>query len=79
MIVSEPSPSISRAAPNTLLTGRTAAWSTPVPDRTPKQIGSALSWYLKARSIYPQSDLADAGAKRLTNEILPPDDDGTAR
>ena len=46
--------------------------------RTPRQIGSALSWYLKARSIYPQSTLADAGAKRLTNEILPPDDGGTA-
>lgn len=46
--------------------------------RTPKQIGSALSWYLKARSIYPQSDLADAGTKRLTDEILPPDDGGTA-
>lgn len=46
--------------------------------RTPKQIGSALSWYLKARSIYPQSGLAKAGAKRLTDEILPPDDDGTA-
>ena len=44
--------------------------------RTPKQIGSALSWYLKARSIYPQSNLADAGAKRLTNEILPPDGAG---
>jgi hypothetical protein len=42
--------------------------------RNPKQIGSALSWYLKARSIYPQSDLADAGAKRLANEILPGDD-----
>jgi hypothetical protein len=42
--------------------------------RNPKQIGSALSWYLKARSIYPQSDLADAGAKRLANEILPADD-----
>ncbi len=47
-------------------------------NRTPKQIGSALSWYLKARSIYPQSNLADAGAKRLTDEILPPDDAGTA-
>lgn len=47
-------------------------------NRTPKQIGSALSWYLKARSIYPQSGLAKAGAKRLTDEILPPDDDGTA-
>jgi Flp pilus assembly protein TadD len=46
--------------------------------RTPKQIGSALSWYLKARSIYPQSGLVKAGAKRLTDEILPPDDDGTA-
>ncbi|MGL5019156.1 MAG: hypothetical protein ACRDBP_13560 [Luteolibacter sp.] len=45
--------------------------------RNPKQIGSALSWYLKARSIYPQSDLADAGAKRLANEILP-GDDGTS-
>ncbi len=44
--------------------------------RTPKQIGSALSWYLKARSIYPQSNLADAGAKRLTDEILPPDGTG---
>lgn len=42
--------------------------------RTPKQIGSALSWYLKARSIHPQSDLAQAGTKRLTNEILPSDE-----
>ena len=43
-------------------------------NRTPKQIGSALSWYLKARNIYPQSNLADTGSKRLINEILPPDD-----
>ena len=42
-------------------------------NRTPKQIGSALSWYLKARSIHPQSELAEAGAKRLSDEILPPD------
>jgi hypothetical protein len=42
--------------------------------RTPKQTGSALSWYLKARSIHPQSKLADDGAKRLVHEILPPDD-----
>ena len=47
--------------------------------RTPKQIGSALSWYLKARSIHPQSELAEAGAKRLTDEILPPDDSGSAK
>ena len=43
-------------------------------NRTPKQTGSALSWYLKARSIHPQSKLADDGAKRLVQEILPPDD-----
>ena len=47
-------------------------------NRTPKQTGSALSWYLKARSIYPQSDLADSGTKRLVNEILPPDDSEAA-
>ena len=41
--------------------------------RTPKQTGSALSWYLKARSIHPQSKLAEDGAKRLVEEILPPD------
>jgi Flp pilus assembly protein TadD len=41
--------------------------------RNPKQVGSALSWYLKARSIHTQSDLAEAGAKRLTQEILPAD------
>ncbi|MEO8615702.1 MAG: hypothetical protein ABI600_11220 [Luteolibacter sp.] len=43
-------------------------------NRTPKQTGSALSWYLKARNIYPQSNLADVGSKRLINEILAPDD-----
>ncbi len=42
--------------------------------RSPKQTGSALSWYLKARSIHPRSKLADDGAKRLVEEILPPDD-----
>ena len=47
--------------------------------RTPKQIGSALSWYLKARSIHPQSELAEAGTKRLTDEILPPDDSSSVK
>jgi len=47
--------------------------------RTPKQTGSALSWYLKARNIYPQSNLADAGTKRLINEILAPDDSVSAK
>ena len=42
--------------------------------RTPRQTGSALSWYLKARAIHPQSKLAEDGAKRLVQEILPPDD-----
>jgi hypothetical protein len=42
--------------------------------RTPKQTGSALSWYLKARSIHPQSKFADEGTKRLVREILPATD-----
>lgn len=42
-------------------------------NRSPKQTGSALSWYLKARSIYPQSTTAEDAVKRLANEILPPD------
>lgn len=40
-------------------------------NRPDKQIGSALSWYLKARSIHPQSKLAEEGVKRLVQEILP--------
>lgn len=43
-------------------------------NRTPKQTGSALSWYLKAQSIYTNSKLAEKGIERLKNEILPPDD-----
>ncbi len=46
--------------------------------RTPKQTGSALSWYLKARSIHPQSKLAEDGAKRLVQEILPAEDSQAA-
>ena len=41
--------------------------------RTPKQTGSALSWYLKAQSIHPQSKIARDGKERLAGEILPPD------
>ncbi len=40
-------------------------------NRTPKQTGSALSWYLKARSIHPQSVQAEKGIGRLLDEILP--------
>ena len=43
--------------------------------RNPKQTGSALSWYLKARSIYPRSEMAEDGIRRLSAEILPPDPD----
>lgn len=40
---------------------------------SPKQTGSALSWYLKARAIHPQSKMAGDGITRLRDEILPPD------
>ncbi len=39
--------------------------------RNPKQTGSALTWFLKARSIYPQSTQAEKGIKRLLDDILP--------
>ncbi|MFM2198407.1 MAG: hypothetical protein RLZZ505_1839 [Verrucomicrobiota bacterium] len=39
--------------------------------RTPKQIGSALTWYLKARSIHPPSEQADKGIQNILNELLP--------
>jgi len=40
-------------------------------ERMPRQTGSALSWYLKARSIHPQSKFASEGIERLVGEILP--------
>ena len=40
-------------------------------NRTPKQTGSALTWYLKARSIHPRSEQAEKGIQRLLDEILP--------
>jgi Flp pilus assembly protein TadD len=40
--------------------------------RTPKQTGSAITWYLKARSIHPPSEQAEKGIQRLLDEILPP-------
>ena len=47
-------------------------------NRNPKQTGSALSWYLKARSIHPQSKMAEQGMLRLANEILPGDAVGSS-
>lgn len=39
--------------------------------RTPKQTGSALTWYLKARGIHPPSAQADKGIQRILDELLP--------
>jgi len=38
--------------------------------RSPKQTGSALSWYLKARNIFPRSKFAEEGIQRVAGEIL---------
>jgi hypothetical protein len=35
------------------------------------QLGSSLSWYLKAQNVYPPSDFARQGVERLTKQILP--------
>lgn len=43
-------------------------------ERKDQQVGSALSWYLKARAIYPRSEMAEAGIERLLDEILPGDE-----
>lgn len=39
-----------------------------------KQFGSGLAWFLSARQIYPQSEFASEGIKRLVDHILPEDD-----
>jgi tetratricopeptide (TPR) repeat protein len=39
-------------------------------ERRDKQVGPALSWYLKARSIYPRSEMAESGIQRMLGEIL---------
>ncbi|MCH7226636.1 hypothetical protein [Haloferula sp. A504] len=48
-------------------------------ERRDRQIGSALSWYLKARSIYPNSDMAQEGIDRLVEDILPGGEDPADR
>jgi hypothetical protein len=40
-------------------------------ERVPRQTGSALAWYLKARSIYPRSEMSEDGIKRNLDEVLP--------
>ena len=40
-----------------------------------KHDGMSLTWYLKAKSIYPKSSYAKSGINRILNNILPPDID----
>lgn len=47
-------------------------------DRRDPQIGSALSWFLRARSIYPNSEMAQEGIDRLAGRILPGDTTASA-
>lgn len=42
-----------------------------------KQYGSGLAWFLSARQLYPQSEFAEEGIKRLIDNILP-DEGGSA-
>jgi hypothetical protein len=35
------------------------------------EIGSSLAWYLKAQKIYPNSDFAQEGIRRLSRKVLP--------
>lgn len=39
-------------------------------NREPQQIGSAINHYLQAKSIYPSSEFATAGLKRLIDQTL---------
>lgn len=36
-----------------------------------KQFGSGLAWFLSARQLYPQSEYAEEGIRRLIDQILP--------
>ena len=42
-----------------------------------KHDGLSLTWYLKAKSIYPKSSYAKDGINRILNNILPSDIDGS--
>ncbi len=42
------------------------------------QAGASLSWYLKARQLYPPSTFASRGIKRLVDQLLPDQVSGTA-
>ncbi len=40
-------------------------------ERTPAQTGTALSWYLEAKRLHPQSTIAQEGIDRLLDAIMP--------
>ncbi|MEM9443897.1 MAG: hypothetical protein AAGA18_00960 [Verrucomicrobiota bacterium] len=37
------------------------------------QVGSSLAWYLQARRLYPMSDFAKEGIRKMVDKILPDD------
>lgn len=43
-------------------------------NRTPQQTGSAIAWYLKAKRMYPDSEMAEEGFQRLLDQVLPDND-----
>lgn len=43
------------------------------------QTGSAMTWYLRARQIFPGSDLAEEGFQRVLDEYLPENERAAAR
>ncbi len=43
-------------------------------NRKPQQTGSAMSWYLRAKRMYPDSEMAEEGFQRLLDQVLPEGD-----
>ncbi len=43
-------------------------------DRRPQQTGSAIAWYLRAKRMYPDSEMAEEGFQRLLDRVLPEGD-----
>ena len=42
--------------------------------RKPQQTGSAISWFLRAMRMYPDSQMAEEGFQRLLERVLPEGD-----
>jgi tetratricopeptide (TPR) repeat protein len=43
-------------------------------NRRQQQTGSAIAWYLRAKRIYPDSEMAEEGFQRLLEKVLPEGD-----